>query len=46
MNNKIKFLTFVTVMVTISSLTISTVVAKAKLTNQSKLNTVQLRLKD
>ncbi|MDZ8258537.1 hypothetical protein [Nostoc sp. ChiQUE01b] len=37
MNSKTKFLTFVTVTLTISSLAISTVVAKAKLTNQSKL---------
>ncbi|MEH1802364.1 hypothetical protein [Nostoc sp.] len=37
MNSKTKFLTFVTLTLAISSLTISTVVAKAKLTNQSKL---------
>ncbi|MEH1850899.1 MAG: hypothetical protein V7L11_04230 [Nostoc sp.] len=37
MNSKIKFLTFATVMLTISSQSISIVVAQAKLTNQSKL---------
>ncbi|MEH2332239.1 hypothetical protein [Nostoc sp.] len=37
MNSKTKFLTFVTVTLTVFSLAISTVVAKAKLTNQSKL---------
>ncbi|AVH70982.1 hypothetical protein [Nostoc sp. 'Lobaria pulmonaria (5183) cyanobiont'] len=37
MNSKTKLLTFVTVILAVSSLTVSTVVAKAKLTNQSKL---------
>jgi hypothetical protein len=37
MNSKTKFLTFATVTVMISSLTATTVVAKAQLTNQSKL---------
>ncbi|QMS88323.1 hypothetical protein HUN01_12220 [Nostoc edaphicum CCNP1411] len=37
MNSKTKLLTFITVILAVSSLTVSTVVAKAKLTNQSKL---------
>ncbi len=37
MNSKTRFLTFVTVTLAVSSVTVSTVIAKAKLTNQSKL---------
>ncbi|MHC0062949.1 hypothetical protein ACWATR_08460 [Nostoc sp. UIC 10890] len=37
MNSKTKLLTFATVTLAVSSLTVSTVVAKAKLTNQSKI---------
>ncbi|BDI19586.1 hypothetical protein ANSO36C_53880 [Nostoc cf. commune SO-36] len=37
MNSKTRFLTFVTATLAISSVTVSTVIAKAKLTNQSKL---------
>ncbi|MEH2251132.1 hypothetical protein [Nostoc sp.] len=37
MNSKTKFLTFASLTLAVSSLTVSTVVAQAKLTNQSKL---------